>query len=141
MGWRTPLILALVLNLLPAPCTAEAQPAGKIYRIGVLATHPLPAVATPISAQPAAQWPAQWAAFWQGMREAGYVAGRNLIVEVRSAEGRLDRLPALAAELVRLNVDVIFTATCGAALNAARQVTRTIPIVVATCNEDLVATG
>jgi putative ABC transport system substrate-binding protein len=76
----------------------------------------------------------------QGLRDLGYVEGRNIVIEYRY-EARAERLPAVAAELVRLKVDVIVVNVCGTPLDAARQATRTIPIVVATCNEDMVASG
>ena len=68
-------------------------------------------------------------AFRQGLRELGYVEGKNIVIELRSAEGKLDRLPALAAELVRLKVDVIVTAG-PTATRAAKEATSTIPIVM-----------
>jgi putative ABC transport system substrate-binding protein len=69
-------------------------------------------------------------AFRQGLRELGYIEGKNIVIEWRHAEGKLDRLPALAAELVRLKVDVIVTGG-GNATRAVKQVTSTIPIVMA----------
>ncbi len=69
-------------------------------------------------------------AFRQGLRELGYVEGKNIVIELRSAEGKLDRLPALAAELVRLKVDVIVTGG-PTATRAAKEATSTIPIVMA----------
>ena len=69
-------------------------------------------------------------AFRQGLRELGYVEGKNIVIEWRYAEGKLDRLPALAAELVRLKVDVIVTAG-RIATRAAKEATDTIPIVMA----------
>jgi putative tryptophan/tyrosine transport system substrate-binding protein len=69
-------------------------------------------------------------AFRQGLRELAYVEGKNIIIEWRSAEGKLDRLPALAAELVRLKVDVIVTAG-GRGTRTAKEATKTIPIVMA----------
>jgi hypothetical protein len=77
------------VGLLAAPLAAEAQPAGKVYRIGTLN------LGSP-SRSPLTE------AFWQGLRELGYVEGRNVIVEERWAEGRPERLPDLAADLVRL---------------------------------------
>ena len=81
-----------------APLAAEAQQAGKVARIGFLATNP------------AAGDPHLREAFRQGLRDLGYVEGRNLVIEYRDAEGKLERLPALAAELVALKVDVIVAA-------------------------------
>ena len=69
-------------------------------------------------------------AFRQGLREIGYVEGKNIVIEWRYAEGKLDRLPALAAELVRLKVDVIVT-TGPAPTRPAKEATSTIPIVMA----------
>ena len=74
--------------------------------------------------------PARIEAFRQGLRELGYVEGKNIVIEYRYAEGKLDRLPALAAELVRLKVDVIVTAG-PTATRAAKEATVTIPIVMA----------
>jgi putative ABC transport system substrate-binding protein len=104
-------------GLLAAPLMAEAQPAGKLYRIGYLAGGS--ATANPSFAE----------AFRQGLRELGWVEGQNIAIEYRFAEGRLDRLPDLAAELVRLKVDIIVATPTPAAV-AARNATRTIPIVM-----------
>jgi len=101
-----------------APLAAGAQLAGKIHRIGYLALG---------GAETA---PHQHAAFWRGLRERGWVEGQNVLVETRRADGNSDRLPALAAELVRLNVELI-VATSSAATRAARDATKTIPIVMA----------
>jgi putative ABC transport system substrate-binding protein len=106
---------------------AEAQQPTKIPRIGFLAATSPSAISTRIEA------------FRQGLGELGYVEGKNIVIEYRYAEGNLDRLPALAAELVRLNVDVIVT---GGAANtrAAKEATKIIPIVMALDN-DPVASG
>jgi len=69
-----------------------------------------------------------WEAFIQGLRDLGYVEGRNLLIEYRSAEGKPERLPALAAELIALKVDVIVAPNTPAAV-AAKQATRTLPIL------------
>src|SRR5215468_8561305 len=97
------------------PVAANAQQADKIARIGWLGQNLAP--------NPQAR-----EAFRQGLRDLGYVEGRNLLIEYRDAEGNNERLPALAAELVALKVDVIVVPTTPAAL-AAKQATRTIPIV------------
>jgi putative ABC transport system substrate-binding protein len=104
------------LALLAAPRAAEAQPAAKTPRIGLLDLGSMAGRAL------------LWDAFRQGMRELGYVEGRTVIFEPRGADGKRERLPALAAELVRLPVDVLVVAgTTG--LEAARRATATIPIV------------
>ena len=114
--------------LLFALCfSAEAQQPTKIPRVGYLTATSLSAVAT------------RTEAFQQGLRELGYVEGRNIVIEWRSAEGKLDRVPALAVELVRLKVDVIVT---GGATDtgAAKEATNTIPIVM-TQDSDPVGSG
>ena len=116
---------AVVLLLLTAPFAADAQPPAKVARIGVLTL----AVA---SSTPLAE------AFRQGLREHGYVEGQNITFEYRYAEGRADRLPALAAELVRLKVDVIVTESNVGAL-AAKHATQTIPIVMAVAGDPVKA--
>jgi putative ABC transport system substrate-binding protein len=108
-------ILTLALGLLVAPLAAEAQPPGKVYRIGFLSTNPPPAHL--------------WEALLDGLRERGYREGRNLIFERRFSEGQAERFPELAAELVRLRVDLILVITTPAAL-AAKHATQTIPIVM-----------
>jgi putative tryptophan/tyrosine transport system substrate-binding protein len=107
--------LAGAVALLAAPLAAEAQQAGKVPRIGYLATNLAAALHL-------------LEAFRQGLRDLGYVEGRNLVIEYRSAEGKPERLPALAAELVALKVDVIVAPGTLGAL-AAKQATRTLPIV------------
>jgi len=101
--------------LLAAPLSAEAQQAAKVPRIG-----------WPNANQALASWAQE--AFLQGLRDLGYVPGRNVVIEYRDAGGKLERLPALAAELVALRVDVILAGGTPQAL-AAKQATKTIPIV------------
>jgi ABC-type uncharacterized transport system substrate-binding protein len=103
------------------PVTAEAQQTARVPRIGVLASSPTAA-------------PNMLEAFRAGLRELGYVEGRNVVMEFRHAEGKLERLPAVAAELVALPVDVIVVAGPIQA-RAAKQATRTIPIVFATAGD------
>jgi putative tryptophan/tyrosine transport system substrate-binding protein len=110
--------ILVVVVLLVLGVIAEAQQPAKIPRIGYLTG------ATP-DGQSARIEP-----FRQGLRELGYVEGKNIFIEHRYAEGKLDRLPALAAELVRLKVDVIVTGR-QAITRAAKNATNTIPIVMA----------
>jgi len=107
---------ALAGTLLAAPLAAEAQQAGKVHRIGYL-TGGL-----------STDRPHLIEAFRQGLRELGWVEGQNIVIEYRYAEGRFDRLPDLAAELVRLKVDII-VAVATPASAAAKNATGTIPIV------------
>jgi putative ABC transport system substrate-binding protein len=106
----------LVLGGLFSPVTAEAEQATKIARIGYLATN---LAGTP---------PASHVAFLEGLRDLGYVEGRNVVIEYRDAEGKVERFPALLAELIALKVDVIVAPGTPAAL-AAKHATRTLPIV------------
>jgi putative ABC transport system substrate-binding protein len=115
LGLRLAFSITLALGGLFSPVAAEAQQAAKVARIGYLAIN-------------LAASPHQHEAFRQGLRDLGYVEGRNLVIEYRDAEGKFERLPALAAELVALKVDVILAVSTPAAL-AAKQATRTIPIV------------
>jgi putative ABC transport system substrate-binding protein len=117
---RRAFICILAGGVLAAPRVAEAQQAGKVYRIGLL-DYSAP--------DPGRQ--AWWNVFRQRMRELGYVEGQNVSFEPRWAEGDADRLPKLAAELVRLKVDLIVTGGQSAAI-AAKRATSTIPIVTAT---------
>ena len=114
---RIGLAVVLAVGLALAPLAAEAQQAAKVPRIGYLVLNL--AAASHMTE-----------AFLQGLRDLGYVEGRNVVIEYRSAEGKLERLPALAAELVALKVDVIVAGGPPHAL-AAKQATRTIPIVFA----------
>jgi putative ABC transport system substrate-binding protein len=119
------LLVALALFL--APLISEAQPAGKVWRIGFLGTTSPKSHGAFVDA------------FRAGLRDRGYVEGKNVTIEYRWAEGDYTRLPALAAELVRLNVDLILThGTPGS--QAAKGATTTIPIVIAITG-DAVATG
>src|SRR5215813_144928 len=120
-----PILVAVVMLALGV--TAEAQQPKKVPRIGYLS-----ATSGPTNA-------GRFEAFRQGLRELGYVEGKNIFVEWRFAEGKLDRLPALAAELVRLKVDVIVT-TGRIPTRAAKEATSTIPIVM-TQDSDPVANG
>ena len=114
---RIALAVVLILSLVLAPLAAEAQQAGKVPRVGYLVLSPL---ADPPSAERAA--------FLAGLRELGYVAGQNIILEYRSAAWNRDLLPDLAAELVDLKVNVIVAIP--GAVAAARDATQTVPIVV-----------
>src|SRR5215475_11565515 len=100
------------------PLAAWAQPVGKVPRIGYL---------SPGSASPGPL--AYHDEFQRGLRELGYVEGRNIVIEYRFADGKFDRLDQFAAELVRLNVDIIVSVVTQASL-AAKNATRTIPIVI-----------
>ncbi len=126
---RVWLILTVALGLLLAPLAARGQQAGKVFRIGILGTSP---PTTPEVSR-------NYEAFFQGLRELGYVEGQNIIVERRYSEGRQELLPDLAAELVRLKVDVIVAAGTPTPV-AAKRATATIPIVM-TNTSDPVALG
>jgi putative ABC transport system substrate-binding protein len=112
------LAIVLLLANLAAPLAADAQAPGKVYRVGVL-SYLAPDVLQP-----------NLATFREALQQQGYVEGRNIAFEVRTSGGRLDAVPELAAELTRLNVDVIL-AIAPLAIRAARQATTTIPIVMA----------
>ena len=113
------LAVVLILSLTLAPLAAEAQEAGKVPRVGYINPG---SSSDPIRLR-------RLEAFRQGLRELGYVEGRTIALEPRWAEGKYDRYPGLAADLVRLKADVIVTVG-GAASKAAQQATRTIPIVM-----------
>ena len=112
--------------LLAPPLAAEAQPAGKVYCIGVLEPTSMALNAANLDA------------FRQGLRELGYVEGRNMRIEYRSADGRSERFPDLAAELVRLKVDVILTRGTPAVM-AAKNATGTIPVVMAASGDPVLS--
>jgi len=109
--------------LLTAPLTARAQQAGAPYRIGYLSSS-----ATIFEP------------FRYAMRELGYIEGRNLVIDARLAAGKIERLPALAAELVSARVDLI-AAVSPPAIQAAKEATTTIPIVMAFISVDPVRSG
>ena len=114
--------------ILAGPIAAEAQPAVKVFRIGLLGTVPL--------TEPGAA--RIWGGFFEGLQQLGYVEGQNLVIEGRYSEGKSERLPTLAAELVRLKVNVIVAAAHTATV--AKGATSTIPIVM-TNNGDPVSSG
>ncbi len=109
-------LVILSFCVLVAAFVTEAQQAEQVYRIGVLS--------------PGSPPPGPLEAFREGLRDLGYVEGRTIVVEWRFAEGKNERLPSLAEELVRLKVDVIFAVNTPAAW-AAKKATTTIPIVIA----------
>ena len=119
------LVSFVAILILAAVQMVEAQQPKKVPRIGYLAPG------SPSSDSPT---PARREALRQGLRGLGYVDGKNIVIEWRSAEGKRDRLPALAAELVRLKVDVIVTAGPGST-RAAKEATSTIPIVMVLDND------
>jgi hypothetical protein len=116
---RRAFIGRMALGVVAVPVAVDAQQPAKVARIGYLATGPL-------------ESPEQrsvFDAFRQGMRELGYVEGRNIVIVVREADGRIERFPALAKELVGLKVDVI-VATNSLTGRAVQRPTSTIPTVV-----------
>jgi putative ABC transport system substrate-binding protein len=124
---RRAFISTLAGGLLAAPLAAEAQPAGKMPRIGVL-----------LPAEPASPTEPNASAFRQGLRDLGYVEGQSIAVEYRYAHGRTERYAELAHELVQLKVDVLVAG--GNSSYAARDTTKTIPIVSVAAG-DLVGVG
>ena len=115
------------IALLATPLAVEAQQAGKVARIGFLGPETVSGSKSRVDALRA------------GLRDLGYVEGKNIVIEFRWAEGKYDRLPDLATELVRLNVDVLVAAG-EKAVDAAKRATTTIPIVVPVTG-DAVATS
>ncbi len=122
MRGRLGLVVALALGILLAPVAAEGQQAEKVRRIAYLSAP---------SREAAERWVQ---VFQQALRELGWVEGQNIVIEFRWAEGKYDRLPDLAAELVRLKVEVIVVPATVAAL-AAKNATKTIPIVTVLAND------
>jgi putative ABC transport system substrate-binding protein len=111
---RRRFLLTSLAGVLAAPLAAEAQPAGRVYRLGILASTPTPHLQE---------------AFRQGLRDLGWIESQNITVEYRYSEARFERLPDLMAQLIRSKVDVI-VAWDGLAAGAAKQATKSIPIVV-----------
>ena len=124
------LVVTFALGLLVGPLPAEAQQAGKIYRIGFLDYRLRSTTTDP-----------RFIALRQGLRELGYVEGQNLVLEYRSAKSKRERLLEISAELVRLNVDIIVTSGSIRVWRAAKKATRTIPIVIAGGSADPVKAG
>jgi len=117
-------ITVAAVLVLASPLGARAQPPARVYRVGILLT-------TPVSPNPPLD------AFLQGMRNLGYVEGSNVVVEYRATDpDKLDRLPALAAELVNSKVDIIFALATGPA-QAAKNATKAIPIVFVNANDPI----
>jgi putative ABC transport system substrate-binding protein len=124
---RRAFLATLTGGLLVAPLAAEAQQAGEIYRIGFLGNSTAALEANLVGP------------FREGLRDLGYVEGRNLVIEYRWAEGKYERFPQLVAELLALKVDVIVSAGTPPAL-AVKQATTTVPMVMAAVG-DPVGTG
>lgn len=122
------LVVILALVLLTAPLAAHAQPPTKVYRIGVVWVSTASATASANEA------------FTQRLQELGYTVGQNLVIEWRFADGHAERQPALVAELVQLQVDCLVVAGLPA-IRAAKQATRTIPIVIMNVSDDPVRLG
>ena len=118
MNNRRKLLVALGAGALAAPLSSFAQQQGKVWRVGFLSQR-----SRPISLDSDT-----FGAFRQGMRELGYVEGKNLVIEWRFADTQYERLPGLAVEFVQMKVDVIVTSG-PAAISAAKKATTTIPIV------------
>jgi ABC-type uncharacterized transport system substrate-binding protein len=125
----TMLLMTLVLGLLVAPLAATAQQTGHVHRIGYLSGGDPASDATIVEAMRLA------------LRELGYREGQNIAIEYRYAEGQHARLPALAAELVRLKVDIIVVLGGYTPIQAAKNATQTIPIVMSGRGIDPVVAG
>ena len=121
IAWRVTLA-ALVLSIFLAPCATEAQQAGKLFRIGALVVPASPPPGSPLFPNVIPR-----------LRELGYVEGRDYSIEARWAEGNYDRLPELAADLVRARVDVIYASGQKAA-QVALEATNSIPVVSMSCD-------
>src|SRR5262245_37230761 len=128
MGTRLFVFFCLLITVLLITGPAEAQQPGKVPRIGYLSARGAGSIPRSASER-----------FGQGLRDLGYIEGKNILIEFRYAEGKLDRFPSLVAELVQLKVDVLVS-TETTAIRAAKQATEIIPIVFIT-NQDPVAAG
>jgi putative ABC transport system substrate-binding protein len=128
LGLPAALIAFVMLGVLMLSPPTQAQSTAKVFRVGLLAAPGR----TPDGGPPRA--------LREAMRELGYIEGQNIVYEARFAEGHFERLPEMAAELVRLKVDIIL-AQGGPSTEAARKVTSTIPIVMAPASGDAVAVG
>jgi putative tryptophan/tyrosine transport system substrate-binding protein len=126
---KTTLSLALCALLLAPGLSTEAQQPKKVTRIGYLS--PLDSVRESTRGEP----------IRVALRELGYIEGQNIVIEYRYAEGKLDRLPELAAELVGLKVDIIVAAGTDRVVRAAKNATKTIPIVMTSPGSDPVEAG
>ena len=125
---RRTFMSSVTLGLLTAPLAARAQTPGRVIKVGILSTvNPRTTAFTEVMIQ--------------RLRELGYVEGQNLVIEFKNAEGDVARLPGLAAELVRLNVDLIVASGPEVTLQAARKATTTVPIVIAAVDFDPIARG
>jgi len=122
------LILTLILGILAAPLAAEAQRQAKVPRIGYLSG----------SGDPSAPGH-QVEAFRQGLRDRSYIEGKNILVEYRYVEGKLDRVPGLVAELVQLKVDVLVIGLLLPGVRAAKEATKIIPIVMVSAVDPVAA--
>ena len=122
-------LFALVVTLAMCGAVADAQQPKKVSRIGYLS------VSDPATESTRSE------AIRQALRDLGYVEGHNIAIEYRYAEGKLDRFPELAAELVRLRVDIIVVAGGNTLIRAAKNTTTTIPIVMAGAAPDPVEAG
>jgi len=129
-GKRKIFCIALCALLLALTFTAEAQQPGKVPRIGFVSARANPTPATPDSSADALR---------QGLQNLGYIEGKNLVVEYRYFEGKVDRIPSLVAELLQLKLDVLVSVNT-LAIRAFKQATKTIPIVMV-INDDPVTTG
>jgi ABC-type uncharacterized transport system substrate-binding protein len=114
---RRRFLVTSLAGALAAPLAAGAQPAGKVPRVSVLVLAPM------------AARPQQWEALRQGLRDHGYVIGQTIHVEFRSADGKVDRLPELMADLIRSNTDVVVVSGTEAT-QTAKRATQTLPIVM-----------